>query len=67
MFYFAPSNLPLNWLADGLIKTRKSTLWKPEWMPSVSAAAIASAPGPNVTCRRRAAEVVRAKSVDLSR
>jgi hypothetical protein len=28
MFYFAPSNLPLNWPADGLIKIRKSTLWK---------------------------------------
>jgi hypothetical protein len=21
MFYFAPSNLPLNWLTDGLIRT----------------------------------------------
>jgi hypothetical protein len=28
MFYFAPSNLPLNWLAAGLIRIRKSTLWK---------------------------------------
>jgi hypothetical protein len=28
LFYFAPSNLPLNWLADGLMKIRKSTVWK---------------------------------------
>jgi hypothetical protein len=40
MFYFAPSNLPLDWLAAGLIRIRKSTLWKADgcvpsvWLPS---------------------------------
>jgi hypothetical protein len=67
MFYFAFSNLLLNWLADGLIRIRKSTLGETRWMPSVNAAAITSALGLNVTCRPTCREVVRAKAVDLSR